>query len=266
MRILTVGHAAFAIAMVSLGIVGMLNPVLVPVWNPVPASGQVGALLVRLGAFVSLATGLGLVFSRTAAMVARLILTTLSLWLLLFRLPTLLYKPPFVACWSVFPLAVMLAAAWVLYVWSATDWDRRYLGYIACKGRVRAARTIYSLSLIFFGLAHFIDLDDTLSLIPNWMPAHLFWAYFTGCAFIFAGIAILVGIWGQLAALLAAVQIGLFLFLVWIPIVGAGSKDTFQWSETILNAALLTGAWVVADSYREGPGGRSTLLNRTSKV
>jgi len=38
--------------------------------------------------------------------------------------------------------------------------------------------------------------------------------------------------------------------LVWIPIVVAGSKNSFQWSETILNAALFAGAWVVADSYR----------------
>jgi hypothetical protein len=48
-------------------------------------------------------------------------------------------------------------------------------------------------------------------------------------------------------------QIGLFLLLVWIPIVAAGSKVPFQWSETVLTAALLAGAWIVADSYRDTP-------------
>jgi len=56
-----------------------------------------------------------------------------------------------------------------------------------------------------------------------------------------------------MAAALSALQIALFLLLVWIPIVAVGSKVPFQWSETILNAALLAGAWIIADSYRDTP-------------
>ena len=39
MRIASVGQAVFATAMIGLGVVGLLYPDFVPVWNPVPAPG-----------------------------------------------------------------------------------------------------------------------------------------------------------------------------------------------------------------------------------
>jgi len=250
MRIASIVHATFAATMIGLGAIGLLRPDFAPVWNPVPATVPARELLLYLGAFISLTCGIGLLIRRVANMAARLLLVTLLLWLIFLRLPNFLHAPVFVACWSVFPLAVMLAAVWVRYVWLAADWDRMHLSFISGNNGLRSARVLYAFCLIFFGTAHFIDLKDTVSLIPNWLPGHWFWAYFTGCTFVAAGVAVLIRFHARLAAALSALQISLFLLLVWIPIVAAGSKDSFQWSETVLNVALAAGAWVVADSYR----------------
>ena len=249
-RIASMGHAVFAVMMIVLGTVGFLDPDLVSLWNPVSIHVPAHELLIHLIALIAVAAGVGLLVQRMAAMAASLLLATLSLWLLLLRLPNLFLEPVFVASWSVFPLVLMVAAAWVLYGWFASNWERKHLSFLRGKNGLRIARFLYGLCLIFFGIAHFVDVKDTVTLVPHWLPNHLFWAYFTGCAFLAAGLATLIGFCARLAVTLSALQLALFLFLVWIPIVATGSREPFQWSETILNAALCAGAWVMADSYR----------------
>ncbi len=264
MRIVSMGHAFFAAVLIVLGIVGLLHRELDPLWNPVPTYFPGRMLFVYLGPSISLAAGVGLLLPAVSAIAARALLATLFAWLLMFRLPHFLYKSTFEACWSVFPHVVILAAAWVLEVWFAADPDRRHIELISGHYALRAAQMLYGLSLIFFGLAHFIDVKDTVSLVPHWLPAHLFWAYFTGGAFIAAGIAILTGFFALQAAALSVIQIALFLFIVWIPILAKGSAALFQRSETILTAALTGGAWIVADSYWVSQGSSEAHVARVS--
>jgi uncharacterized membrane protein len=254
MRVASVGHLLFATAMIALGIVGLIHGNFAPVWDPVPKGIPAREVLVYLCAVVSLACGIGLLWQSTSALSARALLATLMLWCVLFRLPFILLTPNLGTFFSLCDVAVTMAAAWVLYTWFATEWDRRKLSFVTGAKGLRIARALYGLSMIFYGSAHFMAIPDTVSLVPRWLPWHVFWAYFFGCAFIAAGLGILIGVYARLAAALSAVEIGLFTLLVWVPnVTAAGPKSDFQWSETILSCVLTASAWLVADSYRTAP-------------
>jgi uncharacterized membrane protein len=228
-------HVFFAVTMAGLGLLGLIQGHFTPTWEGVPTGFPARDALVYLSAGISLLTGLGLLWRRTALLAARVLLGAFLLWLIAFRLPRVFRSPTDSgAWWAVGDTAAMTAAAWIL---------TRDQG-------LRIARVLFGLGLIPIGLAHFTFLDRTVSLVPAWLPWHTAWAYFTGAAFIAAGLGVLTGVYARLAATLSALEMGLFILLVWVPIDVMGRPSASDWSETVGSWVLMAAAWVVADSYR----------------
>jgi uncharacterized membrane protein len=254
MRIVSVGHAVFAAVMVAIGILGLIRSEYVAVWDGVPKAFPAREALPYLCALVALGCGLGLLWPRSAAPASRVLLAWLLAWMLLFKGRYILLAPLEEGSYqSAGENAVIVAGAWVLFTWFATDGDRKRVRFATGATGQRIARVLYGLALIAFGLSHFVYLQFTAPLIPAWLVWPVFWAYFTGTAYLLAGAAVLSGVCARLAATLAAVQMGAFIFLVWLPLMVAGKMSAFNWGELVATCVLTAAAWVVADSYKGLP-------------
>ena len=250
MRLLGAGHVVFALTLIGVGILGLVQGDFVQIWQPVPKAFPLREALVWLCAAVPVLCGAGVLWRRTAAPSARVLFFYLLAWMLAFKLRFILLAPLSEGSYqSNGENAVIVAGAWVLYVLLASARGRRHPGFFSGDSGLRAARVLYGLAMIAFGLSHFFYLDLTAPLVPAWLPWHVGWAYFTGGASLVAGVAIITGILAKPAAILSTLQMGGFTFMVWLPLAFAGTITAAQWGEFTVSWVLTAAAWVVADSY-----------------
>lgn len=234
----TAARIAFAASMMVYGVHALVTRGLAGVWGPVPRFIPARAVLPWLVGAVMLACGAGLLWRRTMP------LAWLLLWLVLARLAEATMAPGVAGYWSGAGETLVVAAAAGMLVADCDD--------IGDRGRL-VARVLVGLALIPFGLAHFVYLKETASLVPAWLPSPRAWAMVTGGAYLAAAVALLTGVCARVASVLAAVQIGGFTALVWLPILASGKADAPAWSESVISLALTAAACVIAQGLRRAP-------------
>ncbi|MDB6102414.1 MAG: hypothetical protein JWO52_2413, partial [Gammaproteobacteria bacterium] len=127
----------------------------------------------------------------------------------------------------------------------------------------RVALICMGVCLLMFGLAHFLYLGFTASMVPAWLPGgQRFWAILTGVAHIAAGIALLSGIKARLAANLLTVMFASFSVLVHLPTLIAAPHSHLNWVINAINLALTGAAWALATALAQTNTGREELARR----
>lgn len=114
--------------------------------------------------------------------------------------------------WSYFSFGVVLAVG-LLTMFLRGDWQKaRGFDKVILFGPL-----FYAAPLACFGTEHFTLTKIIASLIPVWIPWHLFWAYSVGACFIAAALSLVTRIQARLAASLLALTFFLFVVLVDAP-------------------------------------------------
>lgn len=114
--------------------------------------------------------------------------------------------------WS-YSVGAIVAAIGLLVIFLHRDWQNaRGIDKLILFGTL-----FYAVPLAAFGTEHFTLTKVIASLIPAWIPWHMFWAYFVGCCFIAGPLSLVTRIQARLAASLLALTFFLFVALMDVP-------------------------------------------------
>jgi uncharacterized membrane protein len=106
-----------------------------------------------------------------------------------------------------------------------------------------------AVSMMAFGVQHFIFAEVTTAQVPVWIPGTVFGNYLSGTALVAAGVGLLL----QRTARMAAALLGIFVFLsvifVHAPIVVASSRFESDWCKALV---ISGGAFLLAGTLRKG--------------
>jgi uncharacterized membrane protein len=114
--------------------------------------------------------------------------------------------------------------------------------------RKTLGRAFVAISLVVFGVQHFIYGGFVATLVPAFMPGRLFWAYFVGVAFVAAAAGIFTRMLARPAATMLGVMFFLFVLLLHIPRIIGKSSDGNEWTSGFVALAMCGGAWILANA------------------
>lgn len=119
---------------------------------------------------------------------------------------------PSTVIWAYCAFGAILAIGLAMIFLSGDWWKARGLDKLILFGPL-----FYAAPLAAFGTEHFTLANVIASLVPKWIPWHLFWAYFVGICFIAGTLSMVTRIQTRLSASLLALTFFLFVVLMDIP-------------------------------------------------
>ena len=121
----------------------------------------------------------------------------------------------------------------------------------------------YAAPIAAFGTEHFTLAAAIASLVPRWIPWHLFWAYFVGACFIAAALSLVTKIQVRLSASLLALTFFLFVVLMDAPGWARHPRDRFALTYMLRELSFCGGPLALAASLTERWRERGTHILAT---
>jgi uncharacterized membrane protein YphA (DoxX/SURF4 family) len=162
-----------------------------------------------------------------------------------------LFAIPSTVIWS-YSVGGVVFAIGLITIFLRGDWQKaRGLDKLILFGPL-----FYATPLAAFGTEHFTLTTEIASIVPKWIPWHLFWTYLVGACFIAAALSLVTKIQVRLSASLLALTFFLFVVLMDAPFWARNPRNLLALTLTLRELSFSGGPLALAAS----PPGRSREL------
>ena len=217
------GRIAFGVCLIGLGIQGMFYSDFDPVFLPDASSWlPFHTILEYVWCLILILSGLSIILEKKSKEVS-LVLGGIFLVLFLFcQVPHLLFVDPYgkaLGTWTkaLKELAFSGSAFVVAGSYPAATIQPASRLFKLLQKLIPFGRIFFSITMIAFGIDHFLYTEYVAPLVPAWIPDHVFWTYFAGAALIGSGVAIIVKFKLKIVASLLGTMIFLWFIFLHIP-------------------------------------------------
>jgi uncharacterized membrane protein len=100
----------------------------------------------------------------------------------------------------------------------------------------------FAIGMAIFSADHFVAAKLVATIVPSWIPGHLFWAYFVGFALIAAALSLATSIRWRLAAAFLGIMIFIFVLTIHIPNLLNAPHDKVRLTLLLRDLTLSAGA------------------------
>ncbi len=201
-HLIRAGRIFFAIGLTGLGIqhfqYAEFRPVILPAWPAGWQSLSAGAWLTGIALIIAALT---ILLKKNAEKAVLLLGGSFLLFFLAFNVVSLIFFNPYsfhLGSWTDALKELALSGGSFILAGSYVQempQNRKKTGLFGMLEKIIPAGTLFfAVMLIAFGIDHFLYTDFVATLVPGWIPGHVFWTYFAGIALIGSGLCILLKI------------------------------------------------------------------------
>jgi uncharacterized membrane protein YphA (DoxX/SURF4 family) len=219
------GRWFFALGLVGIAIQQIFYPEFCPILLPGWFSGLPGLVIwIYLSSILLIGSCLGILFEKKARLVALILGGILLLLFCFVQVPYEIIADPnshHLALWTNALKELALSGGAFTIAGSFSDSSLRVqkgISVIGFMGKIIPfGRIFFSITMIAFGIEHFLYTVPVSTLVPAWIPYPLFWTYFSAIALIGSGVAIILKLKLRAIGILLGSMILFWLIILHIP-------------------------------------------------